>query len=683
MALNIHDYRAEISAINTVIGADGKHTIVVEVAGGLNTGGSTVDVSGLATSALQGDTNTALTAINTKLAGTLVVNGSGFTQPVSVSILPLPTGAATSAKQDTGNVSLASIDTKLSGTLTVNGSGVTQPVSAVSLPLPTGAATEATLNALKNAVLAQIEIASTLWTDDSGTFYVRRDTVNEQTGVVTVGWFTPQGNTATPGTGLRPASGVKDYEISSTPYVATAAGTGYSIGDSLIHALVLEVSGAAPTVAASVWLNITTGLVVSPAPAGANIAYQSALPTGASTAALQTTGNTSLASIDTKLGGTLTVNGSGVTQPVSATALPLPTGAATAALQTSGNTSLSSAASALGATTDAASGTDATGSMTHTGLLKRLVLSITSLLTKSDTGNTSLASIDTKLGGTLTVNGSGVTQPVSATALPLPTGAATAALQSSGNNSLTSIDTKLDSQATATLQTSANTLLGQIKTAIETNGSGGGGGASVPTGTAGAPNAAVLSVQGVLGGKTLTAAPGTLRTYGSRPLFYDAAPVVADPGEFFAIETFMGGGVVWTTATGNCVRVVNGTLAIKGSHTSSILVMWLSRYNANAVIGDTQDQLVRGTAISALYTNVIGDLNNVMVLEPVCQAGGYTIYQFDTPFDWFTWDVVANQGRGSLLFSAYDAQMNFTADQASANAIQYAFNMEVLAAPSI
>lgn len=71
-----------------------------------------------------------------------------------------------------------------------------------------------------------------------------------------------------------------------------------------------------------------------------------ALPTGASTSALQTTGNTSLSSIDTKtpalVSGRVPVDGSGVTQPVSAVSLPLPTGASTSVLQTTGNTSLSS-----------------------------------------------------------------------------------------------------------------------------------------------------------------------------------------------------------------------------------------------------------------------------------------------------------------------------------------------------
>lgn len=61
------------------------------------------------------------------------------------------------------------------------------------------------------------------------------------------------------------------------------------------------------------------------------------LPSGASTAARQDTGNTSLASIDTKtpalVGGRQPVDGSGVTQPISAVALPLPSGASTAAKQ--------------------------------------------------------------------------------------------------------------------------------------------------------------------------------------------------------------------------------------------------------------------------------------------------------------------------------------------------------------
>lgn len=63
---------------------------------------------------------------------------------------------------------------------------------------------------------------------------------------------------------------------------------------------------------------------------------------------------------------------------------------------------------------------------------------------KQDAGNTSLASIDGKtpalVAGRVPVDGSGVTQPISAASLPLPTGASTAANQATGNASLAAID---------------------------------------------------------------------------------------------------------------------------------------------------------------------------------------------------------------------------------------------------
>lgn len=83
---------------------------------------------------------------------------------------------------------------------------------------------------------------------------------------------------------------------------------------------------------------------------------------------------------------------------------------------------------------------------------------------KQDTCNTSLASIDTKtpslVGGKVPVDGSGVTQPVSAVSLPLPTGAATSANQTTANSSLSSIDGKLPSTiaSESTLLSVANKL---------------------------------------------------------------------------------------------------------------------------------------------------------------------------------------------------------------------------------
>lgn len=143
------------------------------------------------------------------------------------------------------------------------------------------------------------------------------------------------------------------------------------------------------------------------------IVDSSALPSGASTAALQTSGNASLTSIDGKFGslGQKAMAGSApvvlasdqAAIPVTVASLPLPTGAATSA--------------------------------------------------KQDTGNTSLASIDGKtpaLGQAAMAASSPVviasnqsTLPVSAASLPLPSGAATSANQATEIASLSAIDTKL------------------------------------------------------------------------------------------------------------------------------------------------------------------------------------------------------------------------------------------------
>lgn len=128
------------------------------------------------------------------------------------------------------------------------------------------------------------------------------------------------------------------------------------------------------------------------------------LPTGAATAAKQPalgTAGTASADVITVQGRAsmvaLVVDGSGVTQPVSAASLPLPTGAATAAKQP-----------ALG------------------------------------TAGTASADVITVQGRAsmtpLVVDGSGVTQPVSAVSLPLPALAATSTKQSDGSQKTQVVD---------------------------------------------------------------------------------------------------------------------------------------------------------------------------------------------------------------------------------------------------
>jgi len=135
---------------------------------------------------------------------------------------------------------------------------------------------------------------------------------------------------------------------------------------------------------------------------------------GLATDTLQTAGNASLASLDTKVttcntgaiagsvavtgvAGTVTVDGSAVTQPIS------------------GSVGVS-------------------GTVTVDG----------SAVTQPVSGSVAVSAV----AGTVTVDGSAVTQPVSAASLPLPSGAATSALQTAGNTSLSTladcVDTGVD-----------------------------------------------------------------------------------------------------------------------------------------------------------------------------------------------------------------------------------------------
>lgn len=148
------------------------------------------------------------------------------------------------------------------------------------------------------------DIATSLFTDDSGAYYVRRDVIDG--GGITVTFTDSVGDPATPGVGLRPLSGT----AKTTTYVmynATNSGTGYSTGDILARVIISDLSVSPPT-ATPIWINTTTSTVISAPTAGHYIAVakdiavtSSALPTGAATAANQSTANALLSSIDSKM----------------------------------------------------------------------------------------------------------------------------------------------------------------------------------------------------------------------------------------------------------------------------------------------------------------------------------------------------------------------------------------------
>lgn len=161
-----------------------------------------------------------------------------------------------------------------------------------SIALPAGAATEATLAQVRDAIKATIDLESTIWTDNSGAYYVRRDSVNEGTGAITISWTTPDGTAATPGAGLRPLA-TAERDVTQELFIATAAGTGYSSNDFLARLLILDVNASTPVIT-QIWYNLSTGAVIAAPPSGDTRASESfvtiassALPTGAATQAKQ------------------------------------------------------------------------------------------------------------------------------------------------------------------------------------------------------------------------------------------------------------------------------------------------------------------------------------------------------------------------------------------------------------
>ncbi|MCC7159821.1 MAG: hypothetical protein IT281_09805 [Ignavibacteria bacterium] len=151
------------------------------------------------------------------------------------------------------------------------------------------------------------------------------------------------------------------------------------------------------------------------------VVTSSVLPTGAATSANQATEIASLSSIDTKLTSPLTVTGPLTDAQLRASPVPV-------------SGSITATNSANGAT-----GAAVPAQATQVG----------------GSDGTNLIAVKVSATGVVSVDGSAVTQPVSAAALPLPTGASTSALQTTGNSSLSSIDGKIVAVNTGAVTISA------------------------------------------------------------------------------------------------------------------------------------------------------------------------------------------------------------------------------------
>lgn len=436
----------------------------------------------------------------------LKTDSSATTQPISAASLPLPAGASTATKQDTGNTSLASIDSKLnspiavtgpltdiqlraspvpiSGTVTSTPSGTQDvnlvssveieikndtgnpvPVSVTSLPLPTGAATAAN-QTTANASLASIDSKLTSPVAVTGPL---TDTQLRATPVPISGTIT-----ATP-TGTQDVNVVSSVEVevkndTGNPIpvsgtVTANAGTGTFLVDGSAHTQPVSASSLPlPTGAATAALQTQPGVDIG------DVTINNA--SGASAVNIQDGGNS--ITID----GAVTANaGTNLNTSLLALDSTVAKDASLTTLNTSVNTLLKpantlTAVTTVGTITNVVHVDDNAGSLTVDNAGTFPVQATLSAETTKVIGTVNQGTSPWVTSGTSTVSGtvaatqsgtwtvqpgntanttawkvdgSAVTQPVSAASLPLPTGAATAALQTTGNTSLSSIDSKLTS----------------------------------------------------------------------------------------------------------------------------------------------------------------------------------------------------------------------------------------------
>ena len=285
------------------------------------------------------------------------------------------------------------------------------------------------LQDIRDSIRAQR--VETIWTDDTGARFIRLDSAG------TITWTDVAGNaSAPPGAGARPDSDSSTV-VSQSTYRAIAGGTGFAAQDYLNHIVVTD--GDAGDLVSNFWLNVTAGTKIA-APSATSITPLAPLPDGASTAARQDTGNASLAAAVAGIGAPGDADPGFDTAPGSILALlrrglgrwttllgripALGPAAAAGSIPVTLPADGQFAAS-VGLPADGAAASDA-GAASLTALAKRALGNWTTLL----------ARVPALVSGRVPVDGSGVTQPVSAAALPLPAGASTSALQATGNTAL-------------------------------------------------------------------------------------------------------------------------------------------------------------------------------------------------------------------------------------------------------
>lgn len=296
--------------------------------------------------------------------------------------------------------------------------------------------------------------------------------------------------------------------------------------------------------------------------------------------------------------------------------------------------------------------------------------SATFVAVKDSSGN--LTSPQLTAAGNLPVDGSSVTQPISVSSLPLPTGASTAANQTTANSSLSSIDGKIVAVNTGAVVVSSSALP-----------SGAASSAKQPAlGTAGAASADVLTVQGI-------AAMTALKVDGSAVTQPVSGTVTANAGtgNFTVVQatgtnlhTVVDSGTIAATQSGTWnITNVSGTVSLPtGASTSAkqpalgtagtasadvITVQGIASMTALKVDGSAVTQPVSGTvtanAGTGNFTVVQGTGTNLHTVVDsgtvaATQSGTWTVQPGNTA-NTTPWLATINQGGNSASVSASNA----------------------------
>ena len=239
---------------------------------------------------------------------------------------------ATSAGQTTGNVSLAAIVAALTNPL---------PVSAASLPLPSGAATlseqvsQTTVLSSINTNLGLLATEATanttkINTTNIATAQTDKTQFTKLTDGTDTALITPAGELNV--TGTVATGGLTDAQLRATPVPVSGtvtANAGTNLNTSLLATSANQTNATQQT-------KITDGsLVVDVNPLNVQVVgTDNGLITNSVIHGLTTAGGGAYVDVKVNPSGTLTVDASGTTVPISAVSLPLPALAATSTIQT-------------------------------------------------------------------------------------------------------------------------------------------------------------------------------------------------------------------------------------------------------------------------------------------------------------------------------------------------------------